>query len=167
MKHGVLKDPALFEWFESGVWRERLEEIIQRNVQIKAAFVMEDERDTGRRRLLNLGHTFGHALEKRSGYRMSHGHAVSVGMVYAARLAQRLGKCDAAVPRRITQTLTAIGLPTAAAYAPQELAECALPDKKRMGETLTMVLPLEIGRCELAPVDVRRLPELFRLAMEP
>lgn len=167
VKHGILADAALFELFENGGWQDALETIVERDVRIKAAFVTGDERDTGKRQQLNLGHTFGHALERRSEYRMSHGHAVGIGMVYAARLACRLGQCDEETLRRVAETLTAVGLATDAPYTPEELAEIALLDKKRMGETLTMVLPEEIGRCQLVPVDVGRLPEWFRMAMVP
>lgn len=165
IKHGVLQDPSLFQLFEENTWRDRLETVVERDVTIKAAFVTGDERDTGRRQQLNLGHTFAHALETCSDFQITHGHAVGVGMAYAARLAFRLGLCGEEVPRRILNALNAVGLPMAAAYGPEELARAALSDKKRMGDTVAMVLPREIGRCELVPVMVDKLPEWFRMAM--
>lgn len=166
IKYGVLFDAEMFSRFETGDWRAEPEEIIRRCVQAKAGLVEEDEHDRGSRQLLNLGHTLGHAIEKCSGYGISHGHAVAVGMAYAARLAMRMGLCGADVPCRVAAALERNALPLSAPYAADELLNVALSDKKRAGDTLTFVLPREIGRCELVPVDVKELGALIRLAIE-
>lgn len=166
IKYGVLGDIPLFELFESGHWRQKLEPVIQSCVAAKARLVEEDERDTGSRQLLNLGHTLGHAVEKCSGYAIFHGHAVAIGMVYATRLGWRLGLCGEATLVRLMGTLRRCGLPVDAPYSAEELLAVALSDKKRMGKTLTFVLPREIGRCELVKTDVSKLPDMIRLAVE-
>lgn len=171
LKHGVLGDAALFYTLSSGQWLASptdglMESVIARNVSIKADLVASDEHDTGRRQMLNLGHTFGHAVEKRSGYTVSHGQAVAMGMLCAARLADRLGMCGADTVQAIRQALARNGLPTAVPYPAQELVDAALSDKKRQGDTLTLVLPTDVGSCALYPTNVAALPKLWRMAME-
>ncbi len=167
IKYGVLGDEALFSLMESGAWQAHTEQVIETCVQAKADLVRQDERDTGSRQLLNLGHTLGHGIERCSGYAFSHGHAVGVGMVYAARLAARLGLCAPEVEARIQTALTQNGLPTSAPYSAQALLDAALADKKRAGDTLTFVLPRAIGHCELYPVKLSELPELIAQAVAP
>ena len=95
IKYGVLADEALFEQMRRPDWMEHLEEIIVRSVSVKRDLVCEDEFDTGARRLLNLGHTFGHAIERCSNYTLSHGQAVAVGTLMAAGAANRPELCRA------------------------------------------------------------------------
>ena len=167
IKYGVLCDAPLFDSLSAGTLTPAaLEAVIERCVHIKADVCAEDERDVGRRQLLNLGHTFGHAIERLSGYACSHGHAVAVGMVYAARIAVRLGICPAECVSRLTAALTNHALPTAAPYSAAELAQAALGDKKRLGGNLTLVLPRGIGECELHPVRVAELETLATYALE-
>lgn len=165
-KHGVLRDEKLFELLKNTDARMNINEIVARNVQIKAEYVAQDEHDTGLRQQLNLGHTLGHALEKLSNYAITHGQAVAIGMVYAARIAQKLQLCDAAVPERIAAALRSAGLPTQAAFSAQEIARVALGDKKRRGNTLRMVLPEKIGCCRLQDVPVDALQEVIALGVE-
>lgn len=160
LKYGVLCDEPLFASLEKGGWREDAESVVERCVSIKAEVCAEDEREAGRRQTLNLGHTFGHAIERCSGYTISHGHAVGIGMVYAARIAASLGRCDVACVKRIREALTANGLPTEADFKLGALADAALSDKKRAGDSITLVLPNRIGACELLPVPVGLLSEL-------
>jgi 3-dehydroquinate synthase len=165
LKYGLLCDEALFGTLETGDFKEDPEAVIERCVRIKAEVCAADEREAGRRKLLNLGHTFGHAVEHLSGYRISHGFAVAVGMAYAARIAVSLGRCGETCLARLEAALTNNGLPVRAAFTAEELAEAALTDKKRAGDTLTFVLPNAVGRCELYPVPVGRLPELAKRAL--
>lgn len=166
IKYGVLGENEVFEWFENGDWTEHTEELIQRCVQAKAALVEADERDTGSRQLLNLGHTLGHAIEKNSDYQVTHGHAVAIGMVLAARLAAQLGLCELQVVSRLIATLERNGLPTKTTYTAVQLTDAALSDKKRTGGTLTLVLPVKIGLCKLHPVDVSQLETLVSLSIQ-
>lgn len=164
IKYGVLGDVPLFELFETGDWQAEAGRVIRRCVAAKARLVEEDEHDTGSRQLLNLGHTLGHAIEKLSDYRISHGHAVAVGMVYATRLAWRMGLCQQETLDRLTAVLRRHSLPVDAPYTAEQLLPAVLSDKKRMGQTMTFVLPRRIGHCELVKLDVQRLPELIRMA---
>jgi len=166
IKYGVLDDEPLFELLKDGHWHDEMLHVIESCVAAKARLVEEDERDTGSRQFLNLGHTLGHAIEKCSHFTISHGHAVAVGMVYAARLANRLGLCDVTVRERIEAALTANALPAEAPFSAQELCAAALSDKKRMGGTITFVLPDAIGRCELKKMDVADMPRIVKMAVE-
>lgn len=165
IKYGVLGDESFFKRLKDGHWHDGMLDVIQACVEAKAKLVEADEHDTGSRQFLNLGHTLGHAIEKCSGFSVSHGHAVAVGMVYAARLSHRLGLCDNVVLESITQALTANHLPISAPYTAGQLCEVALSDKKRAGGRITFVLPRDIGRCELVQKSVSEMPELVRLAV--
>lgn len=165
VKYGVLGDTELFERLSRGGWTEDAEWVIERCVFHKAALVAADELDRGSRQLLNLGHTLGHAIEKCSGFRFSHGQAVAVGMIYAARIARSMGLCGPEVEADIAAALTAGGLPLSAPYGAAELAAAAMADKKRAGGEITLVLPRAIGRCELRRVPAAELEELTRVAV--
>lgn len=165
VKYGVLGDGELFERLSRGGWTADAEWVIERCVTQKAALVAADERDTGSRQLLNLGHTLGHAIEKCSGFHFSHGRAVAVGMIYAARIARGMGLCGPEVEEAISAALAAGGLPLAAPYGAAELAAAAMADKKRAGAEITLVLPREIGRCELVRVPAAELEKLTRVAV--
>lgn len=164
IKYGLLCDRALFAMLESGENLD-MESIVERCVAIKAGVCAGDECDRGQRQLLNLGHTLGHAIERCSGYQTPHGHAVAVGMVYAARMAAHEGLCDPRLADRVQAVLARHGLPGSAPYSPEALAEAALGDKKRAGGVLTLVLPKSIGECVLHPVPVERLLELISAAL--
>ena len=166
IKYGVLCDESLFEILATGSYLCKLEEIIHRCVSIKAEVCADDECDLGRRQLLNLGHTLGHAIERCSRYAMPHGHAVAVGMVYAARIAANLGLCDSDCVPRLIRGLCNNHLPVSAEYPMETLANIARSDKKRAGDTLTFVLPRKIGQCVLYPVPVDQLPQLAAMACD-
>ena len=157
IKHGVLADPELFDWMGRPDWTERLEEIIARNVSIKRDVVNADEFEAGLRQQLNLGHTFGHAIEKCSGFTVSHGQGVAIGMVIAAGAAGQPDVC-----RAIIAANRSCGLPVTTSYSPEQLTEAALSDKKRKGDRITLVLPERIGKCRLEKIDVAMLEDAFR-----
>ena len=115
-----------------------------------------DEYDLGRRRTLNLGHTFGHAIERCSNYTLSHGQAVAVGTLMAAGAANRPELC-----RAIRVANLACGLPVHAEYSADELARAALGDKKRRGDEIALVLPERIGHCVIHNIPVSELPDAF------
>lgn len=157
IKHGVLADPELFDWMCHSDWMERLEEIIARNVSIKRDVVNADEFESGIRQQLNLGHTFGHAIEKCSGFTVTHGQGVAIGMVIAAGAANLPEVC-----RSIIAANRSCGLPVVSPYPPQQLTEAALSDKKRRGDRITLVLPERIGKCRLEKIDVSTLEDVFQ-----
>ena len=166
VKTGVLADEGLFALLAGGGLRDHLPEIIARCVTYKAGVVERDEREQGERRLLNLGHTAGHAIEKCSGYAVSHGRAVAMGTVLIARAAERLGWSEEPCAERIAAVLRDCGLPTETTFSAAELADAALADKKRSGGDITLVIPRRIGSCCLKKLPVTELRAVFAAGLE-
>jgi len=166
IKTGILEGEALFSLLESGSAREHIDEIIARCVCFKARVVEQDETETGLRKLLNLGHTAGHAIEQCSGYTIPHGHAVAIGLAIIARAAEALGWTDENIAARIEATLVRNGLPTTTEFSAEALANAALSDKKRAGGQMTLVVPRGIGDCTLMDIPLEQLERVFRAGME-
>jgi len=146
VKHGVIGSPELFHLLE-GQGPATLTALIADAVRVKIEVVEEDPFEQGRRAVLNLGHTFGHALEQLSGYRMRHGDAVSVGMVAATHLAAAMGHCEARLISRLADLLDRLGLPVRIeGYRAEELYQAMGTDKKRAAGRLRFVIPEDIGR---------------------
>ncbi len=164
VKYGLIDDPEFFAWCESDGHRLLAGEAdarvhaIERSVSAKAAIVADDERETsGRRALLNLGHTFGHALEADTGFsdRLLHGEGVAAGMALAFRYSAGLGLCPAEDAARVTAHLKAVGLPhdLATAHVSADgaaLVAHMLHDKKMAAGTLPFLLAHGIGRTFLS-----------------
>ena len=164
VKYGLIDDPDFFAWCERDGQRllegdpKAREFAIERSVQAKAAIVADDERETsGRRALLNLGHTFGHALEADTGFsdRLLHGEGVAAGMALAYRYSVRLGLCPPEDAKRVTAHLRAVGLPHDLASAHVQgngaaLVAHMLHDKKMAAGTLPFLLARGIGRTFLS-----------------
>jgi 3-dehydroquinate synthase len=157
VKYGVLRDEALFDTLAAGRLIDALDYVVETSVCIKRDLVNEDEFDTGARQLLNLGHTIGHAIESCSKYEISHGRAVAIGLYRIARAAEVLGINPPGLSARIRTALAACGLSTECGYTADELANAALSDKKRRGGMLTLIVPREIGRCELMEAPIENL----------
>ena len=166
IKTGVLSDESLFSLFETGRLETDPGSVIARCVQYKAGVVERDEKEQGERRLLNLGHTVGHAIEKCSGYTIPHGHAVAAGLAIIARSAETLGWTEAPIAARIAACLSKNGLPTGTTYTAEALAQAALADKKRAGDSITLVIPKKIGVCELKKVPVTELLPIIAAGVE-
>ena len=163
-KYGLLGDAAFFTWLEahgptlmtsnSGA----LAKAVETSCRAKARIVAEDETETGVRALLNLGHTFGHALEAATGYsqRLLHGEGVAIGMVQAFRFSERLGLCPAGAADRVAAHLAAMKLPTHAGQIPgalpppADLVKIMRQDKKAKGGKLTFILARAIGEAFIA-----------------
>ncbi len=164
VKYAILRDVALFETLErEGLAAAGDESTIFRCVSIKRDLVEEDEFDRGSRRLLNLGHSFGHAAELCSAYALRHGQAVSVGMVMAARAAAQKGICQPETAERICALLCALGLPTECAWPADALLQAMLRDKKRRGGSLPLILPEALGRCRVEEAPLSALGDWLRL----
>ncbi|MEE1199576.1 MAG: 3-dehydroquinate synthase [Christensenellales bacterium] len=165
IKYGVIADAELFHKMCVPDWTTGLESIIARCIAIKSEIIRKDEYDYGARRVLNFGHTFGHALEKLSDYTLTHGQAVAAGMVMAAAAARNPEVC-----RRIAKANRNCGLPVYFPFDPLLLAEKALSDKKRSGNALSLVLPERIGKCNIIETPIEEIPACFlrgqRLAEE-
>ncbi|HET8840854.1 MAG TPA: 3-dehydroquinate synthase family protein [Ktedonobacteraceae bacterium] len=151
---GVLGAPAIFEALEAH-GTANLQDLIVAAIQCKAALVEADPFDQSDiRARLNLGHTFGHALEKLSGFRLPHGLAVAIGLHIASRLAASIGLCPDWLPTRIYQTLQALDLPTTlTGYHPADVLSAMKSDKKRARGLLRYVLPTAIGDVVLVSED--------------
>jgi 3-dehydroquinate synthase len=153
IKYGVIVDAPFFDWLEShiddlrGLDAAALTYAIKRSCEIKAGIVAEDEREQGRRALLNLGHTFGHALEAIGNYeRWLHGEAVAVGIALAARTSAALGWLTPGTCDRIERLLARAGLPTKApGVDARELLENMRGDKKADRAGLKLILVRAIG----------------------
>ncbi len=158
LKYGVIEDADFFAWLETNAQQlvdrdgNALRHAIQKSCECKARVVGEDERETsGRRAILNYGHTFAHAIEATAGYgTLLHGEAVAIGMQMAARLAIELGMIDASVLNRQTALIEACRLPTTLAEAdPDAMLPVMMRDKKVAHGKLRFILPTEIGAVEL------------------
>ncbi|MBE6991513.1 MAG: 3-dehydroquinate synthase [Ruminococcaceae bacterium] len=159
IKTGVLSGHELFDRFSRPDIKENIAEIISLCVRYKGDVVQRDEFETGERKLLNLGHTIGHAIEKLSGYEIAHGQAVAMGMAMMARSAEAMGDAPEGMAETIEKVLTANGLPTDCEYSAGQLAQFALNDKKRTGDEITIVIPAAIGECTLKKLPVSELKD--------
>ncbi len=176
IKYGLIRDAAFFDWIEQHLEQlrareaEAVTEAVRRSCEHKAAVVAADEREAGERALLNLGHTFGHAIETETGYsQWLHGEAVAMGTMMAVDLSVRLGWCPEHQIAKIAAVFGAFGLPTA---APKELATDALLDamrldKKVAGGEMRLVLLRGIGQAEVlrAPDSVHLRATLEQVRM--
>ena len=164
LKYGLLGDAAFFEWLEASapavlaLDEAALAHAVGRSVEMKAEIVAEDERESGRRALLNLGHTFAHALEAETGFgeALKHGEAVGIGCALAFRFSARLGLCSGQDAERASRAIAAAGLPTRLdALAGHPFGAGALvahmaQDKKAEGGALTFILARRIGEAFVA-----------------
>jgi len=163
IKYGVILDASLFDYLENNIEKihqldkECLEYIIKTSCLIKAEVVEKDERENHYRMILNFGHTIGHAIEALTHYsRFIHGEAVAIGMVYAAKLSQKLGKCQEDIPQRLDRLVRKCGLPTDLPELNSRLIiESLYHDKKTMNHKIKFILVKEIGVVEI----VEDIPE--------
>ena len=161
LKCGILAGPDLF----GKVRTADLPELIEEAVRVKAALVAEDERDAGKRQLLNLGHTLGHALEAATRYEVPHGHAVAFGLARTTLAAKELGWCDPKTAEEIIGAVRELGFPLTYDVSEEDLFRFALQDKKRSGGTMTLVIPEAVGRCALKPVSLDGFRRFVSFAM--
>jgi len=151
IKYGVLYDRMLFDHLAiSGLGFDR-ETVVARCVELKRNVVAEDEFDTGARMKLNLGHTIGHGIEAQSNFSVTHGHAVAIGMAIVAKA------CCKSIYKELCNVLQKFNLPTATEFTAKQLYASALSDKKRSGGTVNLIIPREIGFCEIVPIPVDKL----------
>ena len=136
-----------------------------RNIEIKRGFVVGDERDRGARQTLNFGHTLGHAVETLSGYALSHGQAVALGMAMETRAANRMG-LGRADEDEIERALSANGLPVRRAFSWGDVLENALRDKKRAGRSVTVAVLESIGHGKLVCLQQDEFERFVRLGVE-
>lgn len=175
VKTAIIGDPELFELLEreaSGVAArdpELLTEIVRRCIRVKARVVSADPREAGLRAVLNLGHTVGHALEAQAGFeRLTHGEAVSLGMVAALRIGERLSHTPRELVDRTRRLLDQLGLVTSVEQEPlADAAQLIGHDKKRAGSKVSFIFAHGLGDVRIAPLDLRELRELTRQLASP
>jgi 3-dehydroquinate synthase len=155
IKHAAILDAPMYKELEKRDLffyqksKPALQKLVQRNAALKARVVKEDEFEKDRRRLLNFGHTLGHAVEKQ--YELMHGEAVAIGMVFAAKLSAEMLKFKGV--DKLIQLIERYGLPTTAGYNKQKVFDVLVSDKKREGEQMNFILLEKIGKAV-----IRKLP---------
>jgi 3-dehydroquinate synthase len=165
IKHALIKDKALFEFLEEN--REKamkrdkgvIQRVVYDSLVIKSAVVQEDEKENGLRRILNFGHTLGHAIERYTG--IIHGKAVSIGMVMAAEISFAKGLIDKGTVERIKGLLIDYGLPVNIAFDKKEIIEIMKKDKKRAQSDINFVLLKSIGDVIIEPIAIKELEEII------
>ncbi len=162
IKYAVLGSRELFALLADIPSGKGLEEVTARCVEMKRDFVQSDELDRGARQMLNLGHTFGHAVEASSRFTLSHGKSVAIGMAMILRAACSRGLCSAETRDAVIALLQRYGLPTECPYPADMLLGALSADKKIFGTRLNLVVPTDIGACRLLPVGVDELSGWLR-----
>ena len=137
-----------------------LEQVIARCISIKRDVVEQDEFDRGMRGLLNFGHTFGHAIEKLSGFTISHGSAVARGMVIAAKVGAAYGLPD--LTDAVSQVVRDYGFDLSCPFTAEQMYQVILSDKKRSAGDITLVLPESVGHCILQKMPATQVLELMK-----
>lgn len=162
IKHGLLADTDLLEKVEQGSWplktdslhssHSQIQTLVAQAIQVKIAYVQEDPFDEGIRTHLNMGHTFAHAIEKVSKNTIRHGEAVAMGLAAATDLSERLGYCDLHLKNRIDSVLNKVGLPSRipTTLSPQSILGAMSRDKKKMAQSMRLVLPVKVGQVLVA-----------------
>lgn len=165
IKYGILCDNALFSTLlRDGLDFDR-ETVIARCVELKRDVVAKDEFDTGARQMLNLGHTVGHAVEACSNFSVSHGKAVAIGMAIITGAALKYGICGSETLENVLAILERFKLPCTTEYSAKALFEAALSDKKRLGGSVTLVIPEKIGKCILRPTPTTELKDFIEAGL--
>ena len=161
IKHAIIQDDSYFSFIEEHVRQLRsldrisIEHLVTRSIEIKTAIVTRDEKEKGERKKLNFGHTYGHAIESLTG--IPHGHAVSIGMIKAAKLSVKLGYCNNELIARIEKLLKQFDLPIDTEFPNEALIETINKDKKRKNESVDFVFLKDIGEVEIHPVTIESL----------
>lgn len=166
IKYGVIRDEALFR----SLGRDEvpdIESVVSRCCTIKTGIVERDERESGERKLLNFGHTIGHAVEKASNFSISHGRAVAIGMAAISRAAERFGLCAPGTAEEICQILLKYSLPIRTDIPTEDLCRAARSDKKRSGAGITVVIPAKLGAAELKVISMDELDAWIVEGMKP
>ena len=165
VKHGIIADPDLYQYCGSGLERAYVnwDKVVRQAMAVKIRIIIEDPYESGMRAVLNLGHTLGHAIESATHYRTKHGFAISVGMVAAANLSERIGLAEEGIISNIQTTLQTLGLPIKIPrHLNREKILAAMSyDKKRALGKVRLVLPVRIGEVRWG-VEVDDLKSLMR-----
>lgn len=166
IKYGMILDAELLTFLKDNDIRENIEYVIKRCVEIKRDVVDHDEFEKGERKLLNFGHTIGHAIEKCSGFKISHGKAVAIGMVIATKGSFGLGFSDDDYSDVLVPILEKNNLQTTCDFSADDLYKVTLTDKKRSGGSISLIVPKEYGLCKIRKVNIEQLKEFIELGLK-
>ncbi len=165
IKYGMILDGEFLTFLKNNNIRENIEYVIKRCVEIKRDVVDRDEFENGERKLLNFGHTIGHAIEKCSHLTISHGNAVAIGMVIATRGAYKRGLVNEDFTEMLVEILKANGLPVSCSFTAEELYKISLSDKKRSLDTISLIIPEKYGLCKIEKISVENLKEFIEAGL--
>ena len=157
IKYGMICDKDFLEFLQKNSIRDNIEYVIKRCVEIKRDVVNRDEFENGERKLLNFGHTIGHAIEKCSNLSISHGNAVAIGMVIATKGAYETGVSEEDFSDVLLPILKKNNLPTTCDFSAEELYKASLKDKKRSFDTISIIVPDKLGLCKIVKLPVEEL----------
>ena len=166
IKHACIKDKEMFQLLEKNSLAkfqsstEMIGELIRRNVDLKFNVVLNDEHEKGDRKLLNFGHTIGHAIENTS--RLSHGNAISIGMVAACRISEKIAGFDSIGSQSISKLLEKYKLPVALSIDKEKTWKVLQHDKKKAADTMNFVVLNQIGKAAVQPISMENLHEIFK-----
>jgi len=170
IKYGIILNKNLFDIIYANApvsaSNDKLEAIIYYCIKLKADLVMKDERDTGVRQLLNLGHTIGHAIEKLSNYEIPHGHAVATGIALITKASHNFGYTETQSLSLIIDVLKKHGFDTETSFSSEELLPIILSDKKRGGSNINLILPTKIGSSEIREFPVNSLDGFLKAGLK-
>ena len=170
IKHACIKDAAMFDLLENASLEEfkknpeKISALIKRNAAIKYNIVSKDEFETGERRLLNFGHTLGHAIENL--YMLPHGSAISIGMAAACRISEEINNFSSQGTERVLNILKKYQLPVEFRFDKEKVWEILLMDKKRTGDTINFILLNKIGDAMVKKIPLAELKELFNKVLQ-
>lgn len=161
IKYGMIFDADLLRLLASPTAEKEIETIIARCVELKRSVVVGDEQDNGARQLLNFGHTIGHAIERCADFSCYHGEGVAMGMAIMTRACVRQGLCPAECGTVLEALLKKYKLPNCTQYPAELLLQAARADKKRRGNSITLVQPAAVGQCTLRKTDYAALARVL------
>lgn len=165
IKYGMILDGEFLTFLKDNDIKENIEYVIKRCVEIKRDVVDHDEFEKGERKLLNFGHTIGHAIEKCSNLTISHGNAVAIGMVIATKGAFGLGLSDDDYSDVLVPLLQKNNLPTTCEFSADDLYKVSLTDKKRSQDVISLIVPEKYGLCKIHKINIDQLKDFIELGL--
>jgi len=165
IKYGMILEAEFLTFLKNNSIRDNIEYVIKRCVEIKRDVVDRDEFENGERKLLNFGHTIGHAIEKCSNLSISHGNAVAIGMVIATRGAYKTGLVNEDFTEMLIEILKENDLPTTCDFTAEELYKVSLSDKKRSLDTISLIIPEKYGLCKIEKIGIENLKEFIEAGL--
>ena len=168
IKHSIISDAQLFEFIASNLYQilnlevDVTTELIYKSISIKAEIVNEDEFERSSRKKLNLGHTYGHAVESLTG--ISHGEAVAQGLIFDVKLSHHLGRCDSTTADRIMNILSKLDLSLNNSCTREEILKLIKNDKKKKSASVDYIFIRKIGQCEIENIPFEVLDDFMKIA---